>query len=210
MSRTQTARELVRPSPVHPLSPAVSGGPRAKHSDRHPQSRRARSRQCDAGLLCEHAVVDHHSLAPQSATGTARLSSSARIMLRPPKRRRLDSNAAAIRFPLSMRRFGLTLTLPLLALLLLAQQGATLHELSHLQYSGQELGAQLRTEGGLLDSAHCPACQSFAQIAHSATGSPATFVAPAAVRLQIPAPHYSIASASAPTPRSRGPPQLVG
>lgn len=108
-----------------------------------------------------------------------------------------------------MRRFGLALTLPLLALLLIAQQGATLHELSHLHDVGQELGAQARADNAPCDNAHCPTCQSFAQVAHPAAASTATFVAPAAVLARSPTPLYSIVSASAPTPRSRGPPQVT-
>lgn len=108
-----------------------------------------------------------------------------------------------------MRRFGSALILPLLTLLLLAQQGAALHELSHLHYGGRQLGAQLRAESGLLDSAHCPTCQSFAQVAHPAAGSAMSFVAPAHVSVRSAAPFYSILTASAPTPRNRGPPRLL-
>lgn len=108
-----------------------------------------------------------------------------------------------------MRRFALTLTLPLLALLLLAQQGATLHELSHLQYGGQALGMQIRAESGPLDSSQCTTCRSFAQIAHPAMSSAPLFIAPMVVSFRSPAPFYSVASASAPSARSRGPPQRL-
>lgn len=108
-----------------------------------------------------------------------------------------------------MRRLRLALTLPLLALLLLAQQGATLHELTHLYYSGQARDAQLRAGDHLLDDAHCLTCQSFAQVSHPASGSAIVFVAPPAALPQSPAPLYSVIGASAPTPRSRGPPHIA-
>jgi hypothetical protein len=104
-----------------------------------------------------------------------------------------------------MRRLRLALALPLLVLF--AQQGALLHELSHAYYAGQASGAQLRQDQQLPENALCPACQAFAQIAHPATGSAAALVLEPAAYLPCPEPSYRIAAAEAPTPRSRGPPQ---
>lgn len=105
-----------------------------------------------------------------------------------------------------MRQFRLSLTLFLLASLLLAQQGAVLHELSHLYYSGQSSGAQIAPGGDFLDNSHCLTCQAFAQVAHPATGSTPAFIAPAHAPPAGPTPLHSVADAAAPTPRNRGPP----
>ena len=106
-----------------------------------------------------------------------------------------------------MRRLGLPLILPLLALLLLAQQGAMLHELSHLRSDGRAFAGQVSESAAPEDSGPCLICEAFAQIAHPATGFAAiTAAAPAAVPA-APDPRFSVIGASAPTPRSRGPPQ---
>jgi hypothetical protein len=94
--------------------------------------------------------------------------------------------------------------------LLLAQQGALLHELGHLSHHHDStagtaaLSAQLQgAEDGL-----CPTCQAFAQIANPATaGTAGLALSPPAL---IPArpPSYVIVGADAPSPRSRGPPQV--
>jgi hypothetical protein len=104
-----------------------------------------------------------------------------------------------------MRRLRLALALPLLVLF--AQQGALLHELSHTYYSGHVLGSQLHQDEQLPDNASCPTCQAFAQIAHPAVGSAVVLAAPPATYLSNPCPSYRMADADAPTPRSRGPPQ---
>ena len=104
-----------------------------------------------------------------------------------------------------MRRLCLAWVLSLS--LLLAQQGALLHELSHLTHAGHSAGAalsaQLRaTEGGL-----CPTCEAFAQIVNPvAAGVTDLAVCPAAL-IPAPAPCFTIVGTDAPIPRSRGPPQ---
>jgi hypothetical protein len=93
-------------------------------------------------------------------------------------------------------------------LLVLAQHGAALHELGHLSHSARSEGATLRAGMELLENQLCPTCQAFSQIANPATARAIPVgVTPAAI---IPAsdPRYAIVSAEAPTPRSRGPPQV--
>jgi hypothetical protein len=104
-----------------------------------------------------------------------------------------------------MSRLRLALALPLLVLF--AQQGAVLHELSHLYYAGQALGSELRADAQLPDDASCPVCQSFAQVAHPAAASVPALILPPSSYLPSPDPSYPVATADAPTPRSRGPPQ---
>jgi hypothetical protein len=103
-----------------------------------------------------------------------------------------------------MRRLAFSWVLSLL--LVLAQSGAVLHEIGHLT-SGQHAGATLRAEP-LNDNAGCPTCESFAQVATPATGAaPSLAVCPTGL-LPTPDPQYAIVAADAPTPRSRGPPQV--
>ena len=104
-----------------------------------------------------------------------------------------------------MRRFRIALALPLLVLL--AQQGAVLHELSHLYYAGQATGPQLRPDDQLPDNDSCPTCQSFSQVAHPATASVAAFIVPSAVHVPYSDPPPCLTGAEAPSPRSRGTPQ---
>ena len=104
-----------------------------------------------------------------------------------------------------MQRLRLALLLPLL--LVLAQHGAVLHELSHIYYSGSPaLGAQLQQDGRVAESTQCTACLAFAQVANPAAASVAHLRAPASASLSLPEPRYSIVAACQPTPRSRGPP----
>jgi hypothetical protein len=107
------------------------------------------------------------------------------------------------------RLFSIRLRLMLLALLLvLDQQGALLHELSHLQHSAGASGVTLHAAEHPADDLRCPTCEAFAQIANPASGAVhAVPVCPAAF-LPTPDPCYSIAGALAPTPRSRGPPRV--
>lgn len=104
-----------------------------------------------------------------------------------------------------MRRLWLALALPLLVLL--AQQGALLHELTHVYYASHALGSELGQDQQLPDDSICPTCQAFAQVAHPAVGHTAVHVSPSAPYLIPPDPSHCVAEASAPTPRSRGPPQ---
>lgn len=103
-----------------------------------------------------------------------------------------------------MRRWALALALPLF--LVIAEQGAMLHKLSHTYYSGHARAAQVSDDSGLVDNSECPACRSFGQIANPVGGAtPLPAVKPSAP-LPIAAPAYHVATADAPTARSRGPP----
>jgi len=96
-------------------------------------------------------------------------------------------------------RFSFALAL----LLVIAQQGALLHELSHFYRTGT---AQLQNDASRLDGKACEACLAFAQVANPASGT--LFVSPtiAAVHHVSRDPEFSIIAAAAPVPRSRGPP----
>jgi hypothetical protein len=103
-----------------------------------------------------------------------------------------------------MRRLRLALVLPLF--LVFAEQGAMLHKLSHTYYSGRALLAQVSDPSGLVDNNQCLECRAFGQIANP-VGSAATLpVVKPTTLLPIPDPAYRVATADAPTPRSRGPP----
>jgi len=81
-----------------------------------------------------------------------------------------------------------------------------LHELSHLRSDGRALTAQVSEIAGPEDTGLCLTCEAFAQIAHSAPGfAPVIPPAPAAMP-PAPDPLFSVIGASAPSPRSRGPP----
>lgn len=105
-----------------------------------------------------------------------------------------------------MHRRSLSWVLSLL--LLLAQHGAVLHELSHLSRGTSTHGPVLDQSDQLPDNGSCPTCQAFSQVANPATASAVVLaLCPAAL---IPAldPSYAILGAETPTPRSRGPPQV--
>jgi hypothetical protein len=103
-----------------------------------------------------------------------------------------------------MRRPGFSWIVSLL--LLLAQHGAVLHEISHLDRVHTD-GTTLREAGHGLESALCLTCEAFSQVTNPATvGALHLPLAPAAL-IPTPDPLYSIVAARAPTPRSRGPPQ---
>jgi hypothetical protein len=103
---------------------------------------------------------------------------------------------------MSRIRFAFALAL----LLVFAQQGAVLHELSHVYRTG---APELKNEATLIDGKLCETCLAFAQATSPASGT--MFVPPvvAAVRHVSPEPEYSIIAAGAPAPRSRGPPILL-
>jgi len=103
-----------------------------------------------------------------------------------------------------MRRVRLHFVLPLL--LLFAQHGALIHEISHVAYLGQAQGAQLRTDEHLLDSRICATCYAFAQVTSPAVGSLVTLPPPDCVHLRSLDLTNAVISAESPTPRSRGPP----
>jgi hypothetical protein len=99
------------------------------------------------------------------------------------------------------------LSLPwvLSSLLVLAQQGAVLHELGHLSQHGDRGAPALRADAGTSNA--CPTCEAFAQVANPASGAAHALSASAPVYLPTPAPVYAIVAADTLTPRSRGPPQ---
>jgi len=105
-----------------------------------------------------------------------------------------------------MRRLRLSLILPLL--LLFAQHGAVLHELSHLRYLTHVSGAQFQSDEQRVDSSFCPACYAFAQVTSTAAGSVAGVAAIDATHLKSPGSFYPVVGADNPTPRSRGPPHF--
>ena len=95
--------------------------------------------------------------------------------------------------------------LSLFLLLLIAQQGAFVHELSHL--SGAD--PDHVHAGGTADT-HCGLCPAFAQATAPAFGH--SFHMPVLVRtaLQlIPEPQFAGVDAAVPPPRSRGPPSFI-
>jgi hypothetical protein len=99
-------------------------------------------------------------------------------------------------------KFRLALVLPLL--LVFAQQGAVLHELSHIHSGGS---GQVRYEDNLVAGKICDVCAAFAQVGNPASAPVAALPAVAVVRHYVPAPLYSIVPAEALPPRSRGPPR---
>jgi hypothetical protein len=106
-----------------------------------------------------------------------------------------------------MRRLRLAILTISALLLLLTQQGAVLHELSHVYYAAQDSGAHLNEGQQLPDMEHCPLCRSFAQVGASICGSDHSLDLPPAALLGVPDRVYSIIGAKAPTARSRGPPE---
>jgi hypothetical protein len=90
-------------------------------------------------------------------------------------------------------------------LLLVAQQGAIVHELSHFtRVNSVDLGAS----GGATEST-CALCPAFAQVITPAFSH--AFHIPSLVRAaseRIGEPRYSAIDAEIPQPRSRGPPSL--
>jgi hypothetical protein len=105
-----------------------------------------------------------------------------------------------------MRRPRLAFILPIL--LLLAQHGAVMHQLSHAYYSSHAPGTELTQDQQLPDDAVCVTCHAFGQLAHTICGSLTSPVLPLASLLRVPDRVYSIIGAKAPTARSRGPPQV--
>lgn len=102
-----------------------------------------------------------------------------------------------------MRGIRAALIFPLL--LVFAQQGAMLHELSHVYRTGDP---QQRFEVKLPQGPLCLTCLAFHQVGNPA--SAATSVSPSipADNNVFASPQYSIVAAEAPIPHSRGPPRL--
>ena len=96
-------------------------------------------------------------------------------------------------------------SLCLMLLLIAAQQGAVVHELSHI--SGVQ-SIELRDAGGPADGL-CALCPAFAQVVTPAFSH--TFHIPLLVRAKaerISQPQIEAVDTRVPTPRSRGPPSL--
>ena len=96
--------------------------------------------------------------------------------------------------------------LSLFLLLLTAQQGAVVHELSHVFGADQ---AQVRVDAGGAVDTTCALCPAFAQAATPAFSH--SLQIPLLVRIGsqlIAEPPFLAVDASAPRPRSRGPPSL--
>jgi len=93
-------------------------------------------------------------------------------------------------------------------LLLLAQHGALLHELSHLVGEATTNGATLRAPAQALESGICLTCEAFSQVTHPATAAALHVPLAAAALIASPDPCYAIVAANGPTPRSRSPPQV--
>lgn len=96
--------------------------------------------------------------------------------------------------------------LALLLLLLLAEQGAVVHELGHFS---AENTASLRTDAGAAVDTGCTLCLAFAQAATAPFSH--QFYVPRLGRIdpQVrPEPQYSAIDAAVPRPRSRGPPSI--
>lgn len=103
-----------------------------------------------------------------------------------------------------MRRLSLSWFLPLL--LVIAQHGALLHELSHLRHVPQAEGVSVHADAELLDNAPCLTCEAFAQVSSPIAGQSVTFDASPVEVVAVAAPRPLVISAATPTPRSRGPP----
>jgi len=119
--------------------------------------------------------------------------------------RELDLMWVLPRFSLTMRRLSLPWIISFL--LVFAQQGAVLHEISHLHLDPAE-SATLHQSHEAADASSCPTCQAFAQIANPAAGTATAVAVCPAPYLLAPAPRDGFAVADAPIPCSRGPPQV--
>jgi hypothetical protein len=87
--------------------------------------------------------------------------------------------------------------------LVFAQQGALLHELSHVHAAGSQ---QIRYEESLAAGKFCETCVAYAQVGNPAAASLPILPLVAAVRHDLSEPVYAILAAEVPAPRSRGPP----
>jgi hypothetical protein len=92
-------------------------------------------------------------------------------------------------------------------LLVFAQLGAVLHEISHLHFNRTE-NATLHRSQDAADASPCLTCQAFAQVVNPAAGSATAVAAYTAPYLLAPAPRDGFIVADAPIPCSRGPPQV--
>jgi hypothetical protein len=94
----------------------------------------------------------------------------------------------------------------LLLLLITAQQGSVVHELSHLNGAN---GAQVKVDSGAANST-CALCPAYAQASAPVVGH--SFEVPLLIRAAFIAgarPLIAIVEAAVPTARSRGPPVQI-
>jgi hypothetical protein len=94
-------------------------------------------------------------------------------------------------------------SLGLLLLLLVAQQGAVVHEIGHLA----EISSNEAQAGAALADTTCALCPAFAQVVTPAFSH--SFHIPVLLRAALDRgtdPLYAAVDAAVPTPRSRGPP----
>jgi hypothetical protein len=101
------------------------------------------------------------------------------------------------------------LWLPLPLLLVLSQQGAWLHALSHASYAANPHRVTVEQAQNSLENGTCPSCQSFGQLGSALCSSLSALPAPPAQLCPQTAPRYSQPAAQLPAPRNRGPPPLV-
>ena len=106
-----------------------------------------------------------------------------------------------------MRKLLLTFVLPLI--LLFSQQGAVVHELSHLTDAVARAAAGEGSSGHQASDLQCEACLAFAHLAGAVT---AHVVPPALLSFSFQVPDNespAFSAADAPTARSRGPPTFL-
>jgi hypothetical protein len=98
-------------------------------------------------------------------------------------------------------------TLGLLLLLMAAQHGAVVHELSHVPGASAAVNGELRVQSDGTADTTCALCPAFAQVVTPAFSH--SFHIPLLVRFALEAisePRYVAIDAAVPRPRSRGPP----
>ncbi len=106
-----------------------------------------------------------------------------------------------------MRKLLLTFVLPLI--LLFSQQGAVVHELSHLTDAVSRAAAGEGSSGQQAGDLQCEACLAFAHLAGVATAHVA-HPALLSFSFAVPANEAPVfIAADAPTARSRGPPTFL-
>ncbi|HEX3838853.1 MAG TPA: hypothetical protein VHW25_18005 [Steroidobacteraceae bacterium] len=108
---------------------------------------------------------------------------------------------------IAIRRTRLWLLLPLL--LVLSQQSAWLHALSHVTYAANAHQVSVDQAQSSFENGLCPSCQSFGQLGAALSSSLAAVPAPAPPLCPQAAPCYSPPAAPLPAPRNRGPPLLA-
>jgi hypothetical protein len=107
----------------------------------------------------------------------------------------------------TIRRTRLWLLLPLL--LVLSQQGAWLHALSHVAYAASSQQVTIEQAQASFENGVCPSCQSFGQLGSALCSSLTALPAPVTQTCPQTAPRYSQPAAQLPAPRNRGPPLLA-